>query len=712
MSIDLYALCPCGSGKKIKFCCRDLAEEIEKIQRMLNAGQRQACLEHIELLEKKYPNRAYLIATKAELQRQLGHEGDAGDTLQSLLELDQENPIVLAESVLLALSNEDEGVETAIERLQRTVEASPRDPWPEKVKEAIAAVAEECFRTGLLTACLAHMVLFLEADPENEGAGSALVRFAESEFVPLLFKEIGAFQKCADDVAWKEEFNAAMVLADRGSWLAGEQKLTSLADQAGGDPAFWHNLAILRMWLGREEDAAKALRKYAESDLPLEDALEATALALQLDPTQCSETHDVLRVTYPITDMERVISTLSSDRRLIELGSQEDLFEDEPPPRSTHLVLDRANLEDGADLALDKIPIAVGRLFVYGKETDREARIEYHLIGDASSLANKGRIAEIFDQALGLDQVEEEVIDESLFIPFSDHEELWFPRGAQPDDVRALRVEKRRRFLFDAWPKRPWKYLDGKTPEETAKQPEGQIKLLGFLLYAELGSQKNNVSDFDFNELRRHLTLPESASIDPTGLELPGVPLWRLARLEMERLSDDDLLTVFARAVHHRASAAAQKAALELVTRPTLDKRVGKAGIYRTLAFLTDDSQQALEYVDQARRLAEEAGESSAIFDLQELSLRVRRGEGELVSQLLDHVIHDHLEEPGVRQEVRNILVSLGMLNPDGSIPQSTAPNAAAAAAGDSSAAESSPIWTPDSEPSDPGDKPKILLPD
>ena len=151
MSIDLYALCPCGSGKKIKFCCRDLADEIEKIQRMLDAGQRQACLEHIELLEKKHPGRAYLIATKAELQRQLGHEGDAGDTLQSLLELDQENPIVLAESVLLALSDEDEGVEAAIERLQRAVEASPRDPWPEKVKEALAAVAEECFRAGLLT---------------------------------------------------------------------------------------------------------------------------------------------------------------------------------------------------------------------------------------------------------------------------------------------------------------------------------------------------------------------------------------------------------------------------------------------------------------------------------------------------------------------------------------------------------------------------------
>ena len=30
MAINPYALCPCGSGKKIKFCCGDLAGEMER----------------------------------------------------------------------------------------------------------------------------------------------------------------------------------------------------------------------------------------------------------------------------------------------------------------------------------------------------------------------------------------------------------------------------------------------------------------------------------------------------------------------------------------------------------------------------------------------------------------------------------------------------------------------------------------------------------
>src|SRR5438093_10050311 len=119
MTIDLYALCPCGSGKKIKFCCRDIAAEIDKVERLLEAGQRQAAVDFIELAEKKHPGRAYLMARKAELQRELGLQAQADGTLRALLDREQDNPVALAESALLALDNDDEGVEVAIERLQR-----------------------------------------------------------------------------------------------------------------------------------------------------------------------------------------------------------------------------------------------------------------------------------------------------------------------------------------------------------------------------------------------------------------------------------------------------------------------------------------------------------------------------------------------------------------------------------------------------------------
>ena len=84
MPIDPYAPCPGGTGKKVKFCCADLVTELDKVQRMLEGDQRAACLDHIESIEGKYPERACLMSIKAMLQAQLGQEQKADETLGSL----------------------------------------------------------------------------------------------------------------------------------------------------------------------------------------------------------------------------------------------------------------------------------------------------------------------------------------------------------------------------------------------------------------------------------------------------------------------------------------------------------------------------------------------------------------------------------------------------------------------------------------------------
>src|SRR5207244_10104753 len=103
--------------------------------------------------------------------------------------------------------------------------------------------------------------------------------------------------------------------ADRGAWLRAERLLTTLAERAGDAPALWHNLAVLRSWLAQEEESAAAWRRYASLDVPLDDAVEAEAAALELDALPACEPLEVLRLTYPIRDMERVIATAPTDKR-------------------------------------------------------------------------------------------------------------------------------------------------------------------------------------------------------------------------------------------------------------------------------------------------------------------------------------------------------------------------------------------------------------
>ena len=69
MAVDPYAPCPCGSGKKVKFCCSDLVGDIEKIHRMIEGDQPRAALRHAEQTLAKHPGRASVLDLKATLEQ-------------------------------------------------------------------------------------------------------------------------------------------------------------------------------------------------------------------------------------------------------------------------------------------------------------------------------------------------------------------------------------------------------------------------------------------------------------------------------------------------------------------------------------------------------------------------------------------------------------------------------------------------------------------
>ena len=48
MDLDTNQLCPGGTGKKIRFCCKDLQRDLDKIVRFMEGGQRKAALEAIQ----------------------------------------------------------------------------------------------------------------------------------------------------------------------------------------------------------------------------------------------------------------------------------------------------------------------------------------------------------------------------------------------------------------------------------------------------------------------------------------------------------------------------------------------------------------------------------------------------------------------------------------------------------------------------------------
>src|SRR5437868_14937766 len=107
MPIDPYSPCPGGLGKKVKFCCADLVQELDKVQRMLEGEQPTACLDYVRKLDDKYPGRACLQSMRVSLENLVGDHVAADATLAAFLKQHPENAVALAEKALAVASGGD-----------------------------------------------------------------------------------------------------------------------------------------------------------------------------------------------------------------------------------------------------------------------------------------------------------------------------------------------------------------------------------------------------------------------------------------------------------------------------------------------------------------------------------------------------------------------------------------------------------------------------
>src|SRR5262245_15014306 len=67
MAIDPYASCPCGSGKKFKWCCQEIHGEIDEALQQQQDGQHEAALQTMEEVVRKHPDNAEAWGRRAQL---------------------------------------------------------------------------------------------------------------------------------------------------------------------------------------------------------------------------------------------------------------------------------------------------------------------------------------------------------------------------------------------------------------------------------------------------------------------------------------------------------------------------------------------------------------------------------------------------------------------------------------------------------------------
>ena len=717
MPLDAYSLCPGGTGKKIKFCCHDSLGDLEKMSQMLEGNQHLACLNHIDQLLKKRPDRACLLATRGLVFRMLGRLEEAVDNAALFLEKHPENSSALAEAAIVTAV--EKGGMAAISLLHRALDVC-QGQVSARVYDAIGSVGEMLLSDGQWLAGRGVLNMLLSSSNENRNAVEMLMEFNRSDRIPLLLKNEPIMQPCPDDAPWKDRFEEAMAPIGKAMWISANEKLTALTEEVGDSPAIWRNLAILRGWLGDKPGCIEALRKIATLDVSADDAVEAEALAMLADDDPLGDAFDVVQLTWNVADVDEIQAALTLDARALkipfDLSSLGD--EDNPPPKSGFLLHGLPILEtsENEQPSLDDLSPMLGQAMLYARQTDRDARLE--LLGVAAD--DVPRLIEVLGEAIGETLPTEHEQQVMSRTPAS--RELFQMKCRPPKDVTREQIETiSELYLDDAilnrWPDMKLGVFDGKSAREVVGDESLQTRLSAVVLVLELWSE-GLPGEVDFNELRAKLDLPIPGPVDPQQTPLETLSLARLSRVELDTVSDESLLAGYRRVVGYGVKGALPRFARAVVDRPSLAATDERLNAFMMLARTETDPQQALKCIEEGRAAAESAGRSSALWDLEELSYHFARQQGPEAARMIEHIQTQHISEPGVAERFTNMLVEAGLLNPDGTpaaMPgMQGGPGMQAdpmAGSPDQSEPEQSKLWTPDGGDSG-GEGKKLWTPD
>ena len=309
--------------------------------------------------------------------------------------------------------------------------------------------------------------------------------------------------------------------------------------------------------------------------------------------------------------------------------------DDEPPPRLIAVLLDRPQLTTAAGLSLETMPRLACQLWLFGRQTDRAARLEGIEVSADGLASIRAVVREIGGAAIA----EEPSTTVVGHISATRRKLLraWQPpRETSREQIESLAREHQRAVLLDIWPETPLPCLGGKSPRARRwPNPSNASAMSAALCLLDYWQTDRGVAA-DLDELRRRLGLPILEPIEVADEKaLDSVPLNRLARLVLEKLSDKGLLAVFRRAMMYNVREALRRFAAEIIARPSLAEHPDRFRAHRILSQTAENFDEALQHLEQGRKAAELAGQSCAEWDLMEFPLRLARGEGRDAQRLM-----------------------------------------------------------------------------
>ncbi len=689
MAIDQYALCPCGTGKKIKFCkCKDSIHEMDRIMTMVEGGQIVPALDKLGSVLKAHPDAAWALAIRGRLFLSLGEHQSLADNAERFTRLQPSNPLALAQKAAAELTTGEMLGATAAMLEALTESGNTVDSF---VLDIASLLAYSLTETGVVLTARMYATLALSSQgyEQTQIAAEVLGKLNGAIEFNHRLKGTPDRRPRPGNVDWAERFDEADLLLRNNKVTLAETKLQSLRRVAPNQPAILSGLLHCAIWKGDADAQAELLAKLARcEELPHDQRADALALSGLVSPAVTTFQVPHVRLLAEVDTVDEPLAAMSASDRFEPLPPQTlaGLRDGEVAPKAGYQVLDRAKPGPDEVPPIDQVPEGLGIVLVFGRQTDRSARIEAFNIqaGDADAALA------ILREATRIDDWQQ---NEDVSVP------IGIASQPRPAAIRLKSADEAQRFqaeLFaDRVPTRlvslPLAIFDGKS----ADQSDDDLAKDALIRLIDGEESMRTLMPDIADQVADRLGRPRLPMINPDDDELEEVSNWMLNRVDPSRLTLEGLVYMLQRCTQVSTFAGGRAAAKRMVTlgdvEGSSDNEVlaAKMMAHTFIVQSAGASDEAVEHLEAGKALAESKGISPAGLLLMECGIRARRGEMETLQSVVNRIVRDHSQDEQVMGRLQQLLIRLGVLRPDGQ-PAGRPPAAAKPAGG-------SGLWTPGS---------------
>ncbi len=636
MAIDPYASCPCGSGKKFKWCCQDIHAEIDKAFQQHNDGQHDAALATMEAVVGQHPDNPEAWGRRAQLLSLNNRLDEAEKSLDKAFAL---NPDYAFGYMLRGMFRQQEGeLIGALMLFRKAAEAYSPDAH-EPLGYICELLADIELRLNRPVAARAALKLSLHLTPGNADLRKAFeTLFGPNSRLPEAARKEYTFQSPGDPSdQWKQLIGSAAT----GRFSDARQAFQTWTEQHPGDAAGWYNLALVQAWLGENPAAVDALGQYVEREPDETKAGPAWTLAEVL---RCG--HGMEKEADHVE--HRAVMVVSDPRPLVTLLQQWE--------QDRRLIGTRSDQEQGmlSALVLDEVPS-----LVLSGAASPPARLGAYLMVVGNVLQLWHPKAESVDKVLGevrqrlgpaLGEPQRaigpvnfgDVVAEALLFPTAPTTEL---------DAEAKMREHAQQFFEDVWIHRPYRGLNGMPPVDAAGSANLKKRLHGVIEFLQECAAGTAPRLYDFDRLRRKLSLEAgnapAAAIATAPAAEPGISSMsaaELSALDPSNLSDAHLEQAFRTALGSDARDLATRFAKTLTARPADKAHPDRWPFFQHLiqeAQTAGDHEAALGLVDEGEKADCEGNEGRRRndYELRRGRLLARDGQGEQAKEVFERLL-------------------------------------------------------------------------